>query len=169
LTPGRQYNILIVEDEKEIAEIIRSYLQLYKGFQNIVIAEEGVQAMQKISNQEFDLIITDIVMERRDGLTFIDALRRLPKYFNQKIVVVSGCLTADITLSLLRKNVRHIIVKPFTARQLLTKVVMALGISRRPDEFVDAIIQHTAQKLDSDNKTIGDEYPEEFSEDKAKD
>src|SRR5690554_1287359 len=115
----RDFSILIVEDEKQIAKIMKAYLSLHKGFKNIVIACDGVEAMQKLNNQDFDLIITDIVMDKRDGLKLIDGLRKIPKYYKQKIMVVSGCLTAEMTMACMRKGVRHVVVKPFTARQIL--------------------------------------------------
>lgn len=154
------YNILIVEDEDKIASIMRSYLMLYKGFRNIIIANDGVQALQKISNQDFDLIITDIVMEKKDGLKFIDGLRKQPKYYNQKIMVVSGCLTTEITLALMRRNVRHIIVKPFTARQILSKAVTCLKVDKNPQEFVDGIIQKVNMRMQEERELFENAVPD---------
>lgn len=144
------YSILIVEDEEQIAKIMKKYLSLYKGFKRIVVASDGVEAMQKINNQEFDLIITDIVMEKRDGLKFIEGLRKIPKYYNQKIMVVSGCLTAEMTMACMRKGVRHVVVKPFTARQILLKAVQALGITKKAEAFVEQIIQKVTERLMED-------------------
>jgi len=155
------YNILIVEDEHKIATIMRSYLMLYKGFKNVIIANDGVQALQKISNQDFDLIITDIVMEKKDGLKFIDGLRKQPKYYNQKIMVVSGCLTTEITLSLMRRGVRHIIVKPFTARQILLKAITSLKIDKNPQKFVDEIIQKVSMRMHDDRERYENAIPDE--------
>lgn len=156
-----EYNILIVEDDDKIATIMRSYLQLYKGFKNVIIAHDGVQALQKLSNQDFDLIITDIVMEKKDGLKFIDGLRIQPKYYNQKIMVVSGCLTTEITLSLMRRGVRHIIVKPFTARQILLKAVTSLNIDKKPHQFVDNIIQGLNMRMQEERERFENVVPSE--------
>lgn len=155
------YNILIVEDEDKIASIMRSYLQLYKGFRNIIIANDGVQALQKLSNQDFDLIITDIVMEKKDGLKFIDGLRKQPKYYNQKIMVVSGCLTTEITLALMRRGVRHIIVKPFTARQILLKAITSLEVDKHPQRFVDEIIQRVSSRMHEDRERFENAVPDD--------
>lgn len=156
-----EYNVLIVEDEGQIAKIMKTYLSLYKGFKRIVIASDGVEAMQKITNQDFDLIITDIVMEKRDGLKFIDGLRKMPKYYNQKIIVVSGCLTAEVTMAVMRKGVRHIVVKPFTARQVLLKAVQALGISKKPEPFVEEIIGKVTERLLEDKERMSNAIADE--------
>ncbi|MCO4753251.1 MAG: response regulator [Bacteriovoracaceae bacterium] len=148
------YNILIVEDEPQIAKILKTYLSIYKEFKNIVIAGNGVEAMQKITNQDFDLILTDIVMDKRDGLKFIEGLRKQPKYFNQKIIVVSGCLTAEMTMACMRKGVRHIVVKPFTAKQVLMKAVQALEITKKAEPFVEKIIAKVTERLMEDKERM---------------
>lgn len=157
----KHYSILIVEDERQIANILRAYLALYKGFSQIVIASDGVQAMQKISNQDFDLIITDVVMPKRDGLAFIDRIRKIPKYYKQKIMIVSGCLTAEMTYSCMRKGVRHIIVKPFTARQILLKAIVALKVDKHPVQFVDKIIEKVTMRLLEDKDKMEYAIPDE--------
>lgn len=156
-----EYSVLIVEDEDQIAKIMKAYLTLYKGFKRIVVASDGVEAMQKISNQDFDLIITDIVMEKRDGLKFIEGLRKMPKYYNQKILVVSGCLTAEMTMAVMRKNVRHIVVKPFTARQILLKAVQSLGLSKKPEQFVEQIIGKVTERLMEDKERMSNAIADE--------
>ena len=156
-----EYSVLIVEDEAQIAKIMKAYLTLYKGFKRIVVATDGVEAMQKITNQDFDLIITDIVMEKRDGLKFIEGLRKMPKYYNQKILVVSGCLTAEMTMAVMRKGVRHIVVKPFTARQILLKAIQSLGLSKKPEQFVEQIIGKVTERLMEDKERMSNAIADE--------
>lgn len=161
MSAKQDYNILIVEDEEQIAKIMKTYLSMYKGFKRIIVAHDGVEAMQKIHNQEFDLIITDIVMEKRDGLKFIDGLRKQPKFFSQKIVVVSGCLTSEMTMACMRKGVRHIVVKPFTARQILLKAVQALEIHRKAEAFVEQIIGKVTERLLEDKERMSNAIADE--------
>lgn len=124
----KEINILIVDDEEKIANIIAKYLRLYKGFNKIIIANDGVQAVQKISNQDFDLVITDLVMPKRDGLALIDNIQKVPKYNNIKFIVVSGCLNKEMTIAAMKRGIKHIVVKPFTARQIIEKTFDALKI-----------------------------------------
>lgn len=145
--PKDQYSILIVEDEEKIAKILTTYLNLYSKFKTIIWAKDGVEAMQKLSNQEFDLIITDIILPKRDGLTFLDTLRKIPKYYKQKVIVVSGCLTADLTLKCIKRDVKHIIVKPFTARQILLKSIGILKSEENTRKKVDSILEKMARRF----------------------
>ncbi len=141
------YSILLVEDEEKIAKILMTYLELYPKFNRIVWARDGVEAMQKIHNQEFDLIITDLILPKRDGMTFLDTIRKIPKFYKQKVMVVSGCMTADLTLKCVKRGVKHIIVKPFTARQLLLKSIRFLKAEADPKATVDEIMDKMTRKF----------------------
>lgn len=155
----KTYSILIVDDEGQVAMIMAKYLSFHKGFKNVVIAKDGVQAMHKLSNQEFDLIITDLVMPKRDGFTLIDHLRKIPKYYKTKIMIVSGCLNRELCIQAMRKGIRHILVKPFTARQILEKTFEILKVGKHPKKEVNLILQKVARKVavelgdDSDSLT----------------
>lgn len=145
--PWREYTVLIVEDEDKIARIIETYLNLYPKFKMIIRARDGMEAMQKIQNQDFDLIVTDLVLPRRDGISLIETLRKMPKYYQQKIVVISGCLTDNLAMKCIRFGVKNIIVKPFTARQILFKTISLLQAEDDPRKVVDDIIERMAQRF----------------------
>lgn len=139
----KKFSILIVDDEEQIAKIIKAYLSLYRGFDKIIIAEDGVQAMQKISNQDFDLIVTDLVMPKRNGFALIETIRKIPKYYNMKIMIVSGCMNKEAAVLAVQKGVRHVVVKPFTATQILSKAFEALKISKFPEIKAREIVEKT--------------------------
>ena len=61
------YNILVVDDEEKIRTLIRKYGEV-EGFR-MEAAANGVEAIQKCKNEEFDLIILDIMMPVMDGFT----------------------------------------------------------------------------------------------------
>lgn len=145
--PWKEYTVLVVEDEDKIAKIIETYLNLYPRFKTIIRARDGMEAMQKLNNQEFDLIVTDLILPRRDGAAFIETLRKIPRYYNQKIVVVSGCLTDELAMKCIQNGVKNIIVKPFTARQILFKTISLLQAEDDPRKVVDDIIEKMAQRF----------------------
>ena len=60
------YNILVVDDDKEIANAIDIYLSR-EGY-NIIKAYDGEEAIQKVNENEIHLIILDIMMPKKDGL-----------------------------------------------------------------------------------------------------
>lgn len=67
------YNILVVEDEKEIADAIEIYL-LNQGY-NVFKGYNGLEGLKVIENQEIHLAIVDIMMPKMDGITLTMKLR----------------------------------------------------------------------------------------------
>lgn len=108
--------------------------------------------MQKLANQDFDLIITDLVMPKRDGFQMIDNIKKMPKYYNLKIMIVSGCLSRESTIMAMRKGIRHIVAKPFTARQILQKVFEILNVDRDPVGFADKLMLKVAERIQERQK-----------------
>ena len=58
-------NVLVVDDEKLIRDVIKEYLLLEK--MNVVEAENGIDAIEKVKHDNFDIIIMDIMMPKMDG------------------------------------------------------------------------------------------------------
>ena len=66
-------NILIIDDDKEIVELLAVYLR-NEGY-NIYKAYDGDEALQKVSTYEVDLMILDIMMPKRNGLEVCQEVR----------------------------------------------------------------------------------------------
>ena len=59
-------NVLVVDDEKLIRDVIKEYLLLEK--MKVIEAENGEDAIEKVKNNDFDIIIMDIMMPKMDGI-----------------------------------------------------------------------------------------------------
>ncbi|HBE02912.1 MAG: hypothetical protein A2096_00030 [Spirochaetes bacterium GWF1_41_5] len=112
---GGNFSILIVDDEKEVREIIANYLELenYRCFQ----AENGFQAIDFLENnsEKIDLVILDLIMPGMQGRECLKKIRqtktRLP------VIIVSG-YTGDISLEELIDKNTVFLEKPFSFENL---------------------------------------------------
>ena len=68
------YQILVIEDEKDIQEILRNYL-MDSGYQ-VALAKDGVDAIAKFHQGTFDLILLDIMLPKIDGFGVCELIRR---------------------------------------------------------------------------------------------
>lgn len=80
--------ILVVDDSYSTREIERSILELENYY--VGTAVDGIDGLEKIKEQRYHLIITDIHMPRMDGLTFVENLRKDDEYRNTPVIVVSS-------------------------------------------------------------------------------
>lgn len=121
--------ILLIDDEDEIKSLMSNYLiksQIEE--ERIVTASDGKEALSKIQNQEFGLIIVDILMPKMNGLQLIKELKVRRKYQNIPILIISGSIDAENVKYAISMGVSNIIVKPFTYNIFLDKVGRTLGV-----------------------------------------
>ncbi|GAB4010659.1 MAG: hypothetical protein Fur0010_03780 [Bdellovibrio sp.] len=118
----RSYNILVVEDDKKICDLIKVLLKV--GTQDIqaVLANDATQALFKLENQDFDLLLIDQNLPGKTGVDFVRQLRKMMKHASVKVVLMSAVLSKDDVQSALSVGIEDIIVKPFTFQQLMGKI-----------------------------------------------
>ena len=108
---SRRKTVLIVDDEEDILEILEDMLSGYENMQ-IIKAQNGLEAINKIEKQEFDLMITDIGMPKMDGITLIKTIRGDKSFPNFPIIVLSGSLDKKTVQDLIVMKKVKILAKP---------------------------------------------------------
>lgn len=121
-------NVLILDDEEKICSLIKVFLESTFDFKSIVIANNVLQANQKLINQEFDLLITDHVLPGKLGVEFIKGLKSSVKFNRLKIVLISGYLQQEDVVSAIQSGVKNVLVKPFNRKQLIDQIYDVLKL-----------------------------------------
>lgn len=109
--------ILIIEDDKSIAELERDYLEI-NGF-DCTIAERGTLGLEKALGEDFDLIIIDIMLPGMDGFEILSELRRK----KQTPVIMLSAKSEDIDkIRGLGMGADDYMTKPFSPNELVARV-----------------------------------------------
>jgi len=87
-TPGRRGAILVVDDAMTIRELQRSILER-AGF-GVVTASDGLEALARLGERAFDLVLTDVEMPRMDGLALTEAIRRGARSANLPVILLTS-------------------------------------------------------------------------------
>ncbi len=127
---GKTYNVLIVDDEQKICEIARVFLSLSKNINNVITANNAIEAMTKMQNQKFDLLIVDQAMPGKTGIELIEHLSQVIYHKNIKFILMSGCLTKEDVIMAVNSEIKDIIVKPFSRDDFMNKVAQVLGLNK---------------------------------------
>lgn len=80
--------ILIVDDEREIANLFKEYLELFNGYE-VSVVYSGMEALGDIRQNKPDLIILDFVMPGLNGIKVTEMLRNNPETENIPIILTS--------------------------------------------------------------------------------
>lgn len=110
-------SILVVDDENALALLAKEILTSF-GYK-IFIAGNGVEALDVLENNNIDLILTDIVMPKMDGVTLAEQVRL--KYPNILIQLASGYNTAGLSGGKVLDN-EDVISKPYSLLVLVRKI-----------------------------------------------
>jgi two-component system, NtrC family, nitrogen regulation response regulator NtrX len=111
------YNILIIDDEKAIRRALKEILE-YENY-TVEEAANGIEGLDKINEQVFDLIFCDIKMPKMDGIEFLEKANSL---CSCPIVMISGHGTIETAVETLKNGAVDYIEKPLDLNKIL-KVV----------------------------------------------
>ena len=109
--------ILVVEDEKKIAELVRLYLES-DGYR-VLLAYDGLRALELARQGRPDLILLDLLLPGMDGL---DVCRILQAESQTPIIMLTAKTTDEDKLSGLELGADDYITKPFNPREVLARV-----------------------------------------------
>ena len=119
--------ILIVDDEKNIRNVIKEYAK-FDGFETFE-AEDGMQAVEMCRTQDFDLIIMDIMMPKLDGYS---AVREIRKTKQIPVIMLSARGEEYDKLFGFELGVDDYVTKPFSPKELLARIRAVMKRSAAP-------------------------------------
>ena len=101
--------ILIVEDEDMARENLAHVLTKV-GYQ-VIPANSGIKALELLKAQNFDLVITDLKMEKVDGMQILKKSKELQPY--AEVIMITGYATVDSAVQAMKEGAYHYIAKPY--------------------------------------------------------
>ena len=135
--------ILIVDDDKNICELLRLYLE--KEGYDTVIVNDGERAVEKFRDYHFDLVLLDVMMPRMDGWETCRRIRRINS--TPVIMLTAKGETFDKVLGL-ELGADDYIVKPFDTKEVVARIKAVL---RRAG---NGVYNAKDQKVEFDNLSI---------------
>lgn len=109
--------ILVVDDDKTTRKMVSLILKS-KGYE-VVTAENGMEALQKLGLEKINLILTDMNMPYMDGIEFTKQVRANPEFAHIPIVMLTTEADEEEKNRAYQAGVDDYIVKPATAEQII--------------------------------------------------
>ncbi len=152
--------ILVVDDEKLIRTVIKEYC-LNSGFL-IDEAASGVEALEKIKTNDYDLMVLDIMMPKMDGFSM---LQELPTEKRIPTIILSARGEEYDKLSGFDLGIDDYLTKPFSPKELIARIKAVVNRTKKslPNIYTlkSLIINFSAHTLKIDDKLINI-TPKEF-------
>ena len=126
--------ILIVDDEENLLDQLRISFQRQRYI--VETAVDGEEALDKIFNSEFDIIILDIMLPKHDGFSVLKEIRQAG--INTPVIMLTARKSVDEKVKALDLGADDYLAKPFSLDELMARVRAVL---RRSCEQKDAVIR----------------------------
>jgi len=140
--------VLVVEDERQIAQIATDYLK-HAGFA-VVTTEDGLDALTLARERRPDLVVLDLGLRRLDGL---EVARRLRREGNVPIIMLTARVAEADRLTGLELGADDYITKPFSPRELVARVRAVLRRAEAATGGED-ILRRTDLTIDPSRMTV---------------
>ncbi|MFT4924122.1 MAG: signal transduction histidine kinase/ligand-binding sensor domain-containing protein [Phenylobacterium sp.] len=144
-------NVLIVEDNDEL----RTYLaSLFNDEYNVLLAENGEQGIEEALKHIPDLIISDVMMPKKDGFELCAEVKNHPSTSHIPIILLTASADADNRMKGWEKLTDDYIAKPFSAEELLLRTKNLLKIRRLLAQNINQQLHEPTNNLDNVTEMI---------------
>lgn len=144
--------ILIVDDEELIRNVVKEYSQLENY--EVLEAEDGVEAIEVVKNNDIDLIIMDIMMPKLDGFS---AYKQIKEIKNIPIIMLSARSEEYDKLMGFDLGIDDYVTKPFSPKELMARVKAVLKRTNNISDdytYKDLVIDYQGRTVKIDDEEI---------------
>lgn len=136
--PDHRASVLVVDDNADLREYIAGLLRpLYE----VAVASDGQEALAKLGVDSYDIVVSDVMMPRLDGLGLLREIRATPRLHLLPVILLSARSGEEAAIEGLSTGADDYLVKPFSARELIARVRTHVEIAHTRKRWVDELEQ----------------------------
>ncbi len=145
--------VLVVEDDPDIAELIRHYL--VKAQHQVDVVASGREAMTRVRSETPDLLILDLMLPEVSGLEVCRSIREDPAIARLPIIMVTARAQEGDRIRGLESGADDYVTKPFSARELVARVA-ALLRRATPETAGEKTLHYATLTMDLERHVVLD-------------
>jgi two-component system alkaline phosphatase synthesis response regulator PhoP len=144
--------ILIVEDDRDIADLLRMYLE--KAGYTVDVALSGADVLDQVRERPPDLIVLDLMLPGTDGLTICRALRAGERTASIPIIILSARAAESDRIEGLELGADDYVTKPFSPKEVVARVAAVERRTRRKE--ATTVVRYGSVTVDRDRHVVLD-------------
>src|SRR5438270_12605181 len=146
---NKYMKILIIEDEANIAQVLRLYLE--QANYTVIAASDGVAGLELHAREHPDLVFLDLMLPAMDGM---EVCRRIRSWAATPILMLTARQGEEDRIAGLELGADDYLVKPFSPRELVSRVKAILRRSQGAGEQVEAQAVPHKEAKDDDRRSF---------------
>ena len=129
--------VLMIDDNYELVNMVKEYFSSNENIDVTLCAHNGIDGMKHIEErqEEYDVIILDLIMPRKDGVSVLEDMRKLN--INKKVVVLTSYNTHDMIKKVSELGIDYFILKPFELSELEKRILEAVDSKKINNKSID--------------------------------
>lgn len=141
------FKILVVDDEKSIREVIRTYAE-FEGHE-VVEAKDGLDAIEKVKEEDFDVIVMDIMMPKLDGFS---SYKEIKKIKDIPVLMLSARSEEYDKLFGFEIGIDDYVTKPFSPKELMARLNVIVNRNNKTEDT--NYLEYEGLKIDLDGRVV---------------
>jgi len=125
--------ILIVDDNFQTLELLT---RIFRSHAQVVTASDGLDALKKFNDWEYDVILLDIMLPKMDGLQVLEAIRNAETNADTPVIMISALSENEMVAKGIREGANDYITKPIDPGVILARTQTQITIKRNNDERI---------------------------------
>ncbi len=118
----REIKVLIADDNREFCELLSEFITHQDDFRLVGIANNGVEALELINNENPNVVVLDIIMPHLDGIGVLEKLAYIEPGKRPKVIMLTAFGQEGITQRAVELGADYYILKPFDFSVLATRI-----------------------------------------------
>ena len=113
--------VLMIDDNVQLIEAVKEYFSSSKAVEIVSEAHDGLEGIKKIEEENYDLIILDLIMPNKDGMYVLEQMKK--KNIHKKVIVATSYNTTEVIREVSDYGVNYYILKPFDFDDLEKRIL----------------------------------------------
>jgi DNA-binding NtrC family response regulator len=124
--------VLLVDDEKDFVESLSERLDI-RNF-DVTCEFNGMDALKRIQEQDFDVIILDVLMPGKDGVETLQEIKKIKPLV--QVIMLTGHATVETAINGMKQGAYDYLIKPTDTETLVKKIDKACQIKKEHEERI---------------------------------
>ncbi|HIS02796.1 MAG TPA: sporulation transcription factor Spo0A [Candidatus Pullichristensenella avicola] len=114
--------VIVADDNLSVLRLLTDYFAETPDIELVKTVSDGARVAEAVRAHRPDVLVTDIIMPRRDGFRILEELLELPEEERPRVIVLTGLSRDDFILRAVKLGASYYMVKPFDARLLANRI-----------------------------------------------
>lgn len=129
--------LLVVDESRELVEVVKKYFKKHPSIEVVLEAFDGESALDLIKRKvnDYDLILMDLVLPKRDGISLLEGMRDAG--INKKVIVLTAYHSSDIVRRVSMIGADYFMLKPFDMNEVEKRIMELTDTVNYDNQFID--------------------------------